>query len=66
MHDPFFSPKFSKCMRYFSPENLHNVCAIFRQFSDVKNEGCFQQPSILGQLVSGEPQRTRISHPKER
>ena len=42
------------------------ICdTIFRQFSDVKNRGRFQQSSVLGQLISGEPQRSRISRPKE-
>ena len=49
MRDAFFSPKFSKCARYFNP------------FSDVKNGGRSQQPSVLGQLITGEPQRTGIS-----
>ena len=36
----------------------HKFIAISRQFSDVKNKGRSQQPSLFGQLVNGEPQRT--------
>ena len=50
-----FLPTFSKCARYFSPKN-YNARTILRQFSDVNNEGRSQQASVLGQLVSGEPQ----------
>ena len=39
--------------------------AIFHQFSYVKNGERSQQPSILAQLVTSEPQRTGISYPKE-
>ena len=46
-------------------QKIYNAPAIFRQFSDVKNGGRSQQPSILCQLVTGEFQRTRISCPKE-
>ena len=46
-------------------QKTYNAHAIFCQFSDVKNGGRSQQPSVLGQLVTGEPQRTRIRHPKE-
>ena len=62
MHDAFFSPKFSKCARYFSPKNLE--CA-HHFFQDVKNRGRSQQPNVLGQLVTSEPQHTRINRPKE-
>ena len=64
VRDAFFSPKFSKCARYFSPK-IYDARAIFRQFSDVKNGGRYQHPSVLGQLVSKEPQGTGISHLKE-
>ena len=37
----------------------------FRRFSDVKSVGRYQRPSVLGQLVTSEPQHTRISHPQE-
>ena len=46
-------------------QKFFNVNALFCQFSKVKNRGQSQQPSILGQLVTSEPQRTRINHPKE-
>ena len=46
-------------------QKIYNVRAIFYQFSDVKNMGQSQQPTILGQLVTGKPQRTRINRPKE-
>ena len=38
---------------------------IFCQFSDIKNAKRSQQPSILIQLVSSEPQHTEISYHKE-
>ena len=60
----FFSPKFSKCTRYFG-QKIYNALVNFHQFSDVKNGRCSQQPSILGQLVTSEPQCTGISCPKE-
>ena len=37
----------------------------FCQFSDVKDGGQSQQLSVLSQLVTGEPQRTGLSHPKK-
>ena len=46
-------------------EKSYNAHTIFCQFSDVKNGVWSQQPSVLGQLVTGEPQRTRISCPKK-
>ena len=46
-------------------QKIYNACAISRQFSDVKNGGQSQQPSVLGQMVTGEPHRTGISRPKE-
>ena len=39
-------------------EKICNVHTIFRQFSNIKNEGRSQQPSALGQLVTGDPQTT--------
>ena len=38
-------------------ESIYNVHAIFCQFSDVKNRGQSQQPSVFSQLVTSEPQR---------
>ena len=64
MRDAFFSPKCSKCAWYFNPKTL-NAHAIFRRFFDFKNMGRSQQPSVLGQLVTGEFQRTGISCHKE-
>ena len=64
MRDAFFSPKFSKCVKYFSLKN-HNAHALFRQFSDVDNGKRSKQPSFLSQLVTGESQCTGISCPKE-
>ena len=46
-------------------ESIYNVHAIFCQFSDVKNRGQSQQPSVFSQLVTSEPQRSRINCPKE-
>ena len=46
-------------------EKICNVHTIFRQFSNIKNEGRSQQPSAVGQLVTGEPKPTRMSCPKE-
>ena len=46
-------------------QKIHNVHAIFCQFSNIKNGGQSKQPSVLGQLVTGELQRTRISHSNE-
>ena len=45
-------------------QNIYNMDAIFRQFSDVENERRSQQPSVLCQLVTSESQRTEISCPK--
>ena len=60
----FFHPNFLNA-RVILAQKIYNACTIFHQFSDVKNGGQSQQPSILGQLVTSEPQRTRISCPKE-
>ena len=46
-------------------KKIYNVHTIFCQFSDAKNRGRSQQPRVLGQLVTGEPQCTRTNHPKE-
>ena len=46
-------------------QKIYNVRTIFCQFSDVENRGRSQQPSVPGQLVTSEPQRTRINHSKE-
>ena len=39
-------------------QKIYNASAIFHQFSKVKNVGWSQQPSNLGQLVTGETQCT--------
>ena len=39
-------------------EKICNVHTIFRQFSNIKNEGRSQQSSALCQLVTGEHQPT--------
>ena len=39
---------------------IYDAGAIFCQFSDIENGGQSQQPSILGQLVSGEPQPSAL------
>ena len=39
-------------------QGIYSAHPIFYQFSDVKNGGQFQQPSILGQMVTSEPQHT--------
>ena len=57
MHNAFFSSKFSKCMGYFLAQRIFNIYAIFCGFSDVKNGEPSQQPSLISQLVSDEPQR---------
>ena len=36
-------------------QKIYNPRAIFRQFFDAKNGGPSQQPSVLDQLVTGEP-----------
>ena len=46
-------------------QKIYNTHTIFHEFSSIKNEGRSQQPSPLDQLVTGEPQPTRISCPKE-
>ena len=46
-------------------QGIYYGSTIFRQFSDVKSGVRSQQPSILGRLVTVEPQRTGISRPKE-
>ena len=46
-------------------QKIYNTRTIFREFSSIKNEGQSQQASALDQLVTGEPQPTRISCPKE-
>ena len=46
-------------------QKIYNAHTIFREFSSIKNERRSQQPSALDQLVSGEPQPSRISCPKE-
>ena len=46
-------------------QKIFDACANFCHLSDVKNGECFQQPSILGQLVTGETQRTGINCLKE-
>ena len=45
--------------------NIYNGHTIFRQFSDVKNGGLYQKPSVLCQLVTGESYHTGVSCPKE-
>ena len=39
-------------------QNTYNAHTIFRQFSNIKNEGRSQQSSALCQLVTGEHQPT--------
>ena len=46
-------------------QKIFNAHTLFRQFSSIKNEGRSRRPSALDQLVTGEPQPTRISCPKE-
>ena len=46
-------------------QKIYNAHAIFREFSSIKNGGRSQQLSALDQLVTGEPQPTRISCLKE-
>ena len=58
MCNAFSSPK---CLA----QNIYNMHIIFCQFSDIKSVGQFQQPSILSQLVTGEPQHIAISCPRE-
>ena len=52
-------------MRDILAQKIYNRPAIFFQFSDFKDGGRSQMPSVLGQLVSGEPQCTGISRSKE-
>ena len=46
-------------------QKIYNARVIFRQFSEIKNGGQSKQPSVLGQMVTSEPQQTGISRPKE-
>ena len=46
-------------------QKFYNACAIFSRFSEVKSVGRYQQPRVLGQLVTSETKHTRISHPRE-
>ena len=46
-------------------QEIYNAHTIFHEFSSIKYDGRCQQPSALDQLVTGEPQPTRISCPKE-
>ena len=46
-------------------QKMYNAHTIFCQFSNIKNEARSQQPSALGQLVTGEPHSNRISCPRE-
>ena len=64
MRDTFFQLNFLNVQGIFS-QKKYIVIAIFRQFSDVKNGGQFQQPYILAQLVTSQPQRIRTSYAKE-
>ena len=64
MRDAFFKLNFLNARGILAQKN-HIMRAIFCQFYDVKKEEQSQQPNILGQLVSGEPERTGISRPKE-
>ena len=50
--------KTEMCNAFFSgilAQKTYDTCAIFCQFSDVKNGRQSQQPSVLCQLVSSEP-----------
>ena len=64
MRNAFFHLNFLIARGIFA-QKIYNAHAIFRQFSDVKNGGRSQQPSVLCQLVTGESQRTGISCLKE-
>ena len=46
-------------------KKIYNAHSIFCQFSDIKNVGRSQQPRVLGQLVTSEPQRNGIGCPKD-
>ena len=54
MCDAFFDLNFFNAQGILAPK-IYNAHTIFRQFSSIKNEGRSQQPSALGQLVTGEP-----------
>ena len=58
----FFHLNFLNVRGIFA-QKIYNVHTIFCQFSDIKSRGQSQQSSILSQLVTGEPQRTRINRP---
>ena len=64
MHDAFFRQNFL-IARGILVQKIITRGAIFCQSYDVKNGGRSQQPSVLGQLVTAEPQRSGISRPKE-
>ena len=57
MGDAFFCLNFQN-VRDILAQEIYIACAFFNQFSDIKNKGRSQQPSILGHLVTGEPQCT--------
>ena len=64
MQDAFFHLNFTNLQGILA-QKIYDMCTIFCHFSDIKNAKWSQQPSILGQLVSSEPQHTEISYPKE-
>ena len=65
MHDAFFFQPNFLIVQGILVQKIYNAHAIFCQFSNIKNGGQSKQPSVLGQLVTGELQRTGISRPKE-
>ena len=56
----FFSPKFSIYGGILA-QKIYRAGTIFCQSSDVKNKGQSQQPSIISQLATGEPQHIELS-----
>ena len=60
----FFSPK-SSIYGGILAQKIYRAGTIFCQSSDVKNKGQSQQPSVISQLATGEPQRIGIKYPKE-
>ena len=64
MCDAFFHLNFLNA-RGFLAQKICDVHVSFCQLSGVKNGGHSQEPCFLGQFITGEHQRSRISCPKE-
>ena len=65
MHNAFFFHQNFLNAQVILAQKLYYAHTTFCQFSEVKNGGRSQQPSVFSQLVTSEPQHTGISCPKE-